>query len=91
MFQSSKCRIDPGQQSQSHLTYFINRKQPGQKRFYFKPFVWQSEGCIYDTIRYSFETQNPTEDLPVFVTQDQANISISVKSGFEDHQGDYLL
>ena len=53
--------------------------------------MWQSEGCIYDTIRYSFETQNPSEDLPVFVTQDQANISISVKSGFEDHHGDYLL
>ena len=29
--------------------------------------------------------------MPAFVTQDQANISISIKSGLEDHQGEYLL
>jgi|LauGreDrversion4_2_1035121.scaffolds.fasta_scaffold271601_3 hypothetical protein len=79
IYQSSKCVIATGSQPAASVTYLIKKKNPILSTYYFKPFEWKKEGCIYDSVKYEFEGLFPNT-LPGFITQDQGNISFSIQT-----------
>jgi len=48
------------------VTYLIKKKNPILSTYYFNPFKWQTEGCIYDYVQYEFEGI-PPNTLPGFI------------------------
>jgi hypothetical protein len=79
LYQSSKCGITPGTQPASSVTYQIKRKNPILSTYFFTPFEWTTDGCLYDRMDYHFEGVFPST-LPGFLVQTQGNLSFSIQT-----------
>jgi len=54
--------------------------------FKYNPFKWKNDGCIYDKIRYEFESTSKKID---FIKQDLAEISMIIDTSDVDLAGVY--